>query len=341
VTQPQLLYRSIDDYLGPGETRFFGRGYRRAEYQVGDIVVPPADDAGSQTRATVTIRYPADWSTKANNVHLRPHLSTVDMLVLGVQLSEIHLTHTYGLDQRLRRATWLRKVTLRAGATPQEDLAGLAGSATLRETRPAPAAVGTFVSVYDCAVGAMRARCEIEHSIGRAAAGAGYYESIEDVLGAAGPRYWGGGFKARQQRVEDVRIDMAELRSTATVSIEPTGGSGMPTEGLEGGYQPSVSLIDCFVVNLQLAQVMMYELDSIRRQDSNTLWMLKTVLEADRPHRPYPAPLQSRAAIAAKQLVPLRGATWRNVDIRAGLGGVGLRSSFAHELPADALISQA
>ncbi|MGH8968103.1 MAG: AvrD family protein, partial [Actinomycetes bacterium] len=80
-----LLYRSIDDYLGPAQTRFFGHGYRRAQYRVADVTSTPADYADPGVRATVTIDYPLDWSVKETDVDLRPHLSTVDMLVLGVQ----------------------------------------------------------------------------------------------------------------------------------------------------------------------------------------------------------------------------------------------------------------
>ncbi len=333
MTETRFRYKSIDDYLGPAETRFFGCGHRRAEYRVGDVAVTPAADPGVGARADVTVSYPADWSRKGDNVDLRPHLSTVDLLVLGVQLSETHLTHAYGLDEAMRRAMWLRKVTLRAGATPQEDLVGLPGSATLRQTRAGTDTTGAFVSVYDCAVGAMQARCEIEHAIARRIPDGGTYTSIEDVLGTAGSRYYGDGFKFRHQRIEDVRVDMAELRSTATVWIEPIPGTAPSIEGIEGGYQPAVSAIDCFVVNLQLAQILMYEMDSVRRQDSNTLWMLKTVLEAASPHRPCSRPLETRAAITGKHLVPLRGHMWRNVEVQGACGGMTLRSSFAHELP--------
>ncbi|MGA2828019.1 MAG: AvrD family protein [Streptosporangiaceae bacterium] len=337
MTQAQLAYRSIDDYLGPGENRFFARGYRRAEYQVTDVIVtPPGDPGRSGTRASVTIGYPADWSTKADNVDLRPHLSTVDMLVLGVQLSEAHLAHAYGLDHRQRQGMWLRKVTLRAGSAPQEELTGLTGSATLRGTRALPGPAGAFVSSYDCTIGAMQARCEIEHPIAGRAVSERAYASIEDALGPAARRYYGDGFKTRQHRIDDVRLDLATLRAAATVPIGPVGADVPLPDGIEGNYQPSVSMIDCFVVNLQLVQVLLYELDSIPRQQSNTLWMVKTVLEAAQPHRPYAAAMDTEAAITGKHLLPLRGGTWRNADITGACGGITLRASFAHELPAPA-----
>jgi hypothetical protein len=285
------------------------------------------------------VDYPADWSRK-RDADLRPHLSTVDMLMLGVQLSEAHLAHAYGLDDDMRGGMWLRKVSLRAGSTPQEDLLDLEGSARLRETRPASGSDGGFVSVYECAVGVMRARCEIAHPIARTDISETKYESLDDVLGDPAARYYGDGFKAQQHRIEGVHVDMSDLRSSASVGIDQLGSGGMPSEGTEGRYQPSLSLLDCFVVNLQLVQVMMYELDSVNRKDSNTLWMLRTTLETDRPHRPYGDAVPARAAITGKHLLPLRGGTWRNVDVRGDCGGVSLRSSFAHELPADALLEK-
>jgi hypothetical protein len=329
----ELLYRSIDDYLGPAETRFFGQGYRRAEYQVDNITATPVDDTNPGIRATATVNYPRDWSMKGSNIDLRPHLSTVDMLVLGVQFSEMHLTHAYGLDEIMRRTAWLRRVTLRAGSKPQEDLVRLAGSAKLRETKSVSDAPNSFISVYDCQVGEMQARCEIEHQIANRAIGAKSFESVDDILGPAESRYYGGGFKLRHQHIKDVRLDMATLQSSATVKIESTEKDHTATAGIEGKYQPSLSVIDCFVTNLQLAQALMYEMDSVERHNSNTLWMLRTVLNAKQPDRPYTAPQEAHTSISGKHLLPLRGRTWRNVDILGNCGDVNLRASFAHELP--------
>jgi hypothetical protein len=336
-----LSYASIEDYLGPADKRFFSRGFRRSEHEVSEVLLTPGPEPAAAARALATVRYPPDWSTKAIGTDLRPHLSTVDVLILGAQLAEAHLAYTYALDGPARAAMWLRRVNLRAGSAPQEDLIGLACSAELRRTTSALEG-DTLVSVYDCSVGVMRVTFEIEHpaanAAGRAlpdsgASGARSHATLEDALGPAHERYYGEGYKSRQHGVEDVRVDMGALRSAGTVRIDPAGPAPDLTAGIEGQYQPSLSMIDCFVVNLQLAQVLMYELDSIARQDTNTLWMIKTRLEAERPRRPFGDSVLAEAQIAAKPLVPLRGGMWRNVDISAQCGGVTLRSSFAHELP--------
>lgn len=329
----QLSYDSIDDYLGPGETRFFSRGYRRAEHQIEKIILTPADNVEPDVQATVTVRYPRDWSKKKAGVDLLPHLSSVDALVLGAQLSEMYLSYAYGLDEAMRRRMWLRRVTLRAGSTPQEHLEGLPAFAKLRETRAVPDTPNSFVSIFDCKLGAMQARCEIEHEIETRVTAAWSCAFAEDILGPAAPRYYGEGFKLRRQLIEDVQVNVDTLRSDAAVRIEPTEEGYTAREGIEGRFQPSVSMIDCFVVNLQLAQVLMYEMDAMERRDSNTLWMIRTIMETEKPRRPSSAPLVAHTAVTGKHLLQLRGGTWRNVDIAGNLGGVKLRCSLAHELP--------
>ncbi|MFF5546146.1 AvrD family protein [Streptomyces olivaceoviridis] len=341
-TGQQLSLTSIDDYLGPSETRFFSRGYQRAGYRVRDVVVTPADAPDAGVRATVDVTYPADWSRKKDGTDLRPHLSTVDALVLGVQLAELHLAHGYGLDGAARTRMRLRKVVLRAGGAPQEELTDIPLAARLVRTEELPGSA-RHLSVHDCTVGNLRVRCEIEHDIATRTVEEARHESLEKALGPGTERFWGEGFKNRRHFIHDVRVDLDALAARADVHFAPEPDAGR--EGIEGDTQPSVSLIDAFVVNLQLVQVLMYELDSISRAESNTLWMMQTVLEAPRDGSPAPggpdAPAVAEAALTGKRLLPLRGGIWRSVEIKAGLAGVRLRCGFAHELPAQAAATAA
>ncbi len=329
-----LLYRSIEDYLGSGEQRFFGKGYRRADYRIGDLSVTAGGELDAGVRGKVSVAYPSDWSTKGDQIDLRPHLSSIDTLVIGAQLSELYLAHVYDFDESMRRDMRLRKVTLRAGSAPQEDLVDISLGAKLRTTRVLEGDGDRCVSTMDCQLGLMRARCEIEHRVAQGSDTPGEYRLVEDRLGSPVSRYYGEGFKARKQRIEDVRIDMEALQADARVHIESIAGLESGVEGINGRYQPSVSMVDCFVVILQMTQVMMYELDAVRRQDSNTLWMIQTVLEeVGPPSAEETLSVDARSAIRSKHLLPLRGSVWRNLDLVGHCGGISMRSSLAHALP--------
>ncbi|MFI8518807.1 AvrD family protein [Streptomyces sp. NPDC085481] len=340
-TGQQILLKSIDDYLGPSETRFFSRGYQRAEYRVRNVIVTPAEAPDAGVRATVDVGYPADWSRKKDGTDLRPHLSTVDALVLGVQLAELHLAHGYGLDAAARTRMRLHKVVLRAGGAPQEELADIPLAARLVRTEDLPGLPARHLTVHDCTVGNLRVRTEIEHDIVTRAVEEARHESLEHALGPAERRFWGDGFKRRRHLIDDVRVDMDSLSAQADVHFAPEAEPAR--EGIEGAHQPSVSLVDAFVVNLQLVQVLMYELDGVSRAESNTLWMMQTVLEsapvpAELPDHPDRSRL-ARATLTGKRLLPLRGGIWRSVEVKAELAGVALRCGFAHELPPEAAAS--
>jgi hypothetical protein len=328
-TAQLLRFSSVDDYLGPSQGRFFGSGYRRADYQVTDVAVAGGTGPGDGVRASVDVAYPTDWSRKAD-ADLRPHLSTIDMLMLGAQLSEAHLAHAYGLDDAMRRWAWIRKVTLRAGNTPQEDLTGLPATASLLRSVPDDAS-GSVVSTYQARVGAMQAKYDIVHPVARRDAGDAHYDTLGQALGDPAERYFGAGFQQQRHDITDVEVDMGLLTASARAAVGRP--AGLTTAGLEGDYQPSWSLLDCFVVNLQLTQILMYELDQVARERSNTLWMLRTTLEAAGPSRPGEQPARTDVALTDKHLVSLRGGVWRDVTVAGSLGGIALRCTFAHELP--------
>jgi hypothetical protein len=229
-------------------------------------------------------------------------------------------------------------VAIRAGDAPQEELRGVELGATLLHNRPEAGPDDRRRSIYDCVVGALRVRCTIEHPAGPQVSREVTYGSLHDALGPGARRFYGEAFKLRRHSIEDVRVDVESLTADAAARFHTADGGQPATEGLDGGTQPSVSLIDCFVVNLQLAQVLMYELDSLRREDSKTLWMMQSVVTAADSPRPLtsvrPEPLAARTAIVGKRLLPLRGGTWRSVDLQCQLAGIEMRCAFAHELPA-------
>ncbi|MFF8677681.1 AvrD family protein [Streptomyces sp. NPDC015237] len=326
----RTVLSSVDDRLGPAEQRFFGRGFRRVAYDIGEVHLGRGEDGAVRARTTVGVRYPADWSRKAVGTDLRPHFSTVDGIVVAAQLAEACL----GTDGTDLREAWLRKVRLMAGARPQEELTGLPAEAKWIRTDPVAGHAERVVSVVDCAVGTMRVRCEVEHSpaAGRPLGDGWTPAGLDTLLGPAADRYFGVGFTTRRQHVRDVEADHDELRAEARLTLGHEDGATVPRAGIEGAYQPSVSVIDAFVTALQLAQIMLYDLDDMRRQDSDTLWMRQTTLTAARPDRPA-ADIPVSTRLADPGLLRMSGGTWRTLDVIAELGGINVRSALAHRLP--------
>ncbi|MFJ4778270.1 AvrD family protein [Streptomyces sp. NPDC088762] len=336
ATRDPLHLENVSDYLGAPERRFFGEGYKRAGHRLSGITsgqeAAIGDTAATPTvTGTAAVTYPADWSRKGT-VDQKPHLSTIDVLLLGVQLTEALLSRHRGLTEEDFRGSWLRRVRIKAGATPvEDDLAAVPVAARLGTEEPSPDA-GRTVSVVDATVGALTIRVELDHPDVRRTPGRPHATTGPD-------RPFGDAYRQRRQSVEDVYVAPGRDRATALVRLTAWEPAAAPGSGTEGGYQPSAGLIDAFVVALQLGQVLLYELDGVSRADSDTLWMRSTLLEASSPQRPLTAPDGGRHPVTAElrdatRLTTRHGDTWRRADIAAELAGVSVICSVAHRLPA-------
>jgi hypothetical protein len=313
---------SVDDYLGPGETRFFGSGYKRAQQSLTQLRIDTGATGAGTVRGRAAVRYPADWSRKGS-ANQPPHLSSVDVLLIAGEVAELYLTHALRLDEQQRSRMRLRRVRIKAGSSPvEQELAGFGVSAEL-----APAEFG---SVIDCRVGSLRAWCDIEHPDGARRTEPGSYAGTDELLGPAARRPFGAAHQNKNQLITDLDVDVSAGR--AAVLLDVSGGDGSVT-GLESGHHRTVSIIDAFVVAIQLGQILLYGLDTLSRAESNTLWMRQTLLEIGAPEHPVPGPVPLSAHLDQPELLTSRdGRIWRTADIVASCDHLSVRCSITHLL---------
>lgn len=320
-----LTFTTIEDYLGPAETRFFGAGYRRARYDYSPLTFD-----GSSVTGVLGVEYPTDWSRKKVGSDLRPHLSTVDTMLVGAQLADALLCLARGLDDDARARSRITGLVLQAGTRPEEDLDAIPLSASIKRSVAGPGDGETTTTVI-ASVGAMRVRCQVVHPDRPQTDVRRTTLTLEDVLGAGHSRLWGDGYRRRQQNITGVTADVGAL--TALAVLDVTGRDGSTPHGIEAEESPFPGLVDVFVSSLQLAQVLLYEMDGVSRAESATLWMQQTTLTRDEspPERSEPAPIGVH--VTSAELLTVHGATWRNIQFTARSAGITQRSTFAHRLP--------
>ena len=321
-----LLLKSVDDHLGPGATRFFGSGYRRVDYAVSGTRLHGASDG---LVSTVEIRYPADWSRKTEDAELRPHLSTIDVLILAVRAAEFLTAQRNDLDLAARGRTWLRRVDIKAPAKPVEgNLLSLPVAATHVATEAA--GEGRLLSTVDAKVAAMRVRVLLEHDAGGADR---RRADLDTRFGVDYPGLYGGGFRSWRQTVADVVVDVTAARATANVLVEPPDNP-LSDGGVDSAAGPVVSMVDSFVVALQLGQVLLYTTDGMDRASSDTLWMRHTTITACPPAgRRAGEWFPAVAELADPALLETPNGVWRTATIVGDSLGVVTRCSVAHRLP--------
>jgi Pseudomonas avirulence D protein (AvrD) len=338
MSSTEIFVPQVDDYLGAAEHRFFGAGYRRVRYDYRPVRLSSTRAGQAELETGLAIVYPRDWSRKTAGTDLRPHLSTVDALIAAVQSAELLLTHALGLEPLARRSLRVRTMRIKAGRVPDEELGELAVRARLLGFEREPEG---FVSTVEATIGGMRVRCAVEHPSAVPAAAEADYAHPDLLLGGAEGRYYGAGFAHRAHLVHQVAADPRAGRASALVDFPGSlgavegAGPGEPgplRHGIEGRWQPALGLVDCFVTSLQLGQVLLYELDGLRRGRSNTLWMRGTELRA----AAEPQPLRDGARLTTRledsRLLERADGVWRAADIVGELGGATTRCSVAHKI---------
>jgi hypothetical protein len=334
-----VRFDSVDDCLGPAAGRFFGAGFRHVVHRITDITVQPGDNGGGRVHARAGLRYPPDWSTKSTEEYQRPHLSSIDALLIAVRLGEIYLTHTHGLGRPQRRRMWLRRSAMKAPSAPQEDLSEFDVEAVNVDHRVEPNSLCGHVSVFECVVGSLKVTCEIEHEVSNTRTSSPYpgspgrYPSSESILGAADGRYYGDGYKFRRQTIANLDVDPDNQYIECQVRVTPIGFEGLRDDGFGGHYSPSVTMVDCFLSLAQLTQVLIYRLDGIDRSRSNTLWLRTLTMDSRTPYQPMLSSFTASVALTKSKTVGFRGGTWRTFSVSGQFQGIQLRITGAHQLP--------
>ncbi|WP_075731623.1 AvrD family protein [Streptomyces acidiscabies] len=332
MTVGRLTAGDVEDYLGPAEGRYFGSGFRRVRQRLTAIALTGGPESTRAT-ATASVGYPGDWSAKGTG-GLVPHLSTIDALVLAARTAELLLTHAYGLDAGARSRMWLRRVVIRAGDRPQEDLARLPVHGTARPAESVAVADGLRTSVVGVTIGSMDVRCEVQHEDqgGYRPSQSALYEDADTALGAPDGQYYAELFRWRGQRVTHLAVDAPAGRADAEVTLTPAPGESAGT-GLEAAYAPSASMVDAIAVMGQLAQILMYELDGLTRGGSDTLWLRRAELATDLPLRAVDRAFPVHARVADSRLVDIDDRRWRVCDLSYGFHGITGTFSVTHRLP--------
>ncbi|WP_338891969.1 AvrD family protein [Rhodococcus sovatensis] len=324
ATLEPLELASTDVYLGPAERRFFGGGYRRSTRELTDLtLVTDATGVGRLT-ATARVTYPTDWSRKGLNDQ-SPHLSTVDVIALGQEATSLYLSGALGLSPADPGVQLVGAVKVSAGTSAVED--ELDAFPVVVSARSAPlVGTSTIETAFNCSIGTLKLSLTMRHPEVAArdlvvvAATSAKLDSCRDVRDAHRHPF-ATDWAERRNTATDIHIDRQSHTATAQSAPSP----------IVAGTRAADLIVDSFVMTLQLGQILLYEMDSIDRAHSNTLWMRQTSFSWS----------EDTSYVLGKSTYHLDRARvldrgdhrWRVADIVGDVYGVTTRCSVAHRLP--------
>ncbi|MGF6398609.1 hypothetical protein ABH905_002275 [Pseudomonas frederiksbergensis] len=304
-------FSHIENHLGPATDRFFGGGFKHVEYGTRHLSLTE-----STVVSSVSLSYPAGWSKKIGSGELVPHLSTIDALAIAINLCQDILLKTFkNID-----CFWVKKISIKAGKKPEEDLSDI--KAQMTEESTCVDSHGDTHFLFDGRVGVMALQLEVVMP-------AAYEVDIDRE--SVGNSYYALGFRKRTQLIDDIVFDspLKAISKLIVVDDEPD----LPSSGIEANYPHVVTPIDAFVSHLQIAQVLLYKLDGLKRGESNTLWMRSTHITAEDPAKRSATARVLMTELKGANIVSVKGEDWRVAEIVGHLSGMTVSCSVAHLLP--------
>jgi len=320
-----LVINDIDDYLGPGTSRFFGSGYRGTNPQLRRIAVRHDGPGPSRLDARGSISVGGLWSIKGTEAQ-QPHLGTTDAIVLALECTQALLASRY--SPGFLPNSYVKHLTIAAGNAPIEET--LDDFPVSAETR---GSVGGVITV-NVQLGSMKASVGVHHRLGVPSRANLATETIDALVGESCRRVYGEVYRSRQPGIRNITIARERRDAQATLSVARPATEPDEYVGLEADYQPGLSLVESFVSTLQLGQVLLYELDGLTRADSNTLWMRKTAITAFGPPPGIRTDLPLNVQLHRERILFLNGDRWRCADIVGRVGDhIEISCTVAHQIP--------
>lgn len=313
-------YQSIDQILGAKHGRYFGDGYKRVNYSLDDVRI---DHLTRQLQVRACIEYPDSWSLKQRARTLKPHLSTIDAMLLNCYLCE-HLLDTY-FDLKAERHPPLlvRRVEMKSGSTPDEDLRAVPLEVTLLKSEKTVHEFYRYRSTLRVRVGVMELENVIEHG-----------GDSRDTPADLWLRAWD---DPRMSYSQECRRCTEHKRDYEIGAIELDLAAGCAKARLQIRQDAQqlnafLSPIEVIVSLAQLAQALIYRSDNLDRSQSETLWMRSVLLENFTHFRD----LSDSAAevwLENEKTLRMGGETWRIFRMLGQVGSSRAVFTVAHKLP--------
>lgn len=309
---------TVDDYLGPASGRFFGEGYRHTCPRLRDLAVTHRGGA-STLDAHGSIHSSHAWSTK-DRTPQRPHLATTDVIALTAQAVGALLASRF--TPQTAADSLVTDVSVSASTVPlEDDLDRFDVSAGMETATP-----DGVEHRYSAQVGPIT----VTGSVVRPLA----IESLADLVAPSGigdagdcdAHVYGARLALRRQRLMDVRLRDGRVTALSTIT---ESADQVPAHGLEASAQPAYTPVDVFVATLQLGQVLLYELDGLEREASDTLWMRRAEVRTTAALTTA-APRPVEATLERSRIVRREASAWRLADVVGRLGPYRVRTAVAH-----------
>lgn len=294
-----------DDILGDYETRYFGAGHKRTSYKL----------KGNYPDCIAEVYQTDSWSVK-DGYQMKPHLSTIDGIILAVMYVEKYMKENEVVI--LPDSLFLYAFEIKSGVMPVGDLVNISLNMKKEEVLEEEA-------YFEVVVEGMAAKLKFKSAKRNFFNNVSYIQEMDEDA-----HYFSEHLKNVKHNIGD--ISFGENSIACVVSREEM--KRVSYNGIGNLLANTISILEWLIIFSQMGQLLAYEIDSINRQESETLWMKNVKAEIDLSVT-YNKPLFVSGGIVKSSLLNIKSKMWRIFEMAgsADNGNVRFEGKIAHVLP--------
>lgn len=300
----------IDELLGNYEKRYFGAGHKRTVYYMNRFL----QKEGERTYSSAEIENSnGTWSEKAG-IEQKPHLSTIDGIVLAVMFAERYMQEYLG-ESEIEKL-FLASFEIKAGISPIENLKDIRLSMKVPE-------VSDCGSTFQIEILGMRIKISFQKREENDA-------KVRKQNGEAGKNYFSEHLKYVKHDIRDIVFDGDNISCNVVRELERS----VNFCGVESAFADSLSILEWLVIFSQMGQVLAYHIDSVDRKVTETLWMKWVKAEMKEPYR-YDKEIFVSGGITKRKWLKMGGETWSLFEMAGSAldNLIRFEGKITHKLP--------
>jgi hypothetical protein len=319
-TNTTISISSIEEILGNPKNRYFSNGFLNVKFDYKDLYFK-----NHSIECNLLFSFNQLWSQK-NQQFLKPHVGIVEYYTTSVFFTEFLLKAYLGLNDEDISRSWVSFFSVKSRPSVLTDEENIHFKAQLINTSPLNIRSSHFLnfkSIVNIEFGKMKILIDINHPVQQP----GKSQTCLPVIIDHG--LYKTGYKQVSHRIKNIELDLANLSVSSEINLS---GQIPPDQcrGIGRNYR-SCMISDHYLTTGQLMQVLLYEMDSISREESNNMWVreVKTYYP-----EPIPRPVSFNTLQATEtNIVRMKNENWRLATIKAMHDSITSYIKVSHKLP--------
>ncbi len=319
-TNKTINYKNIELFLGKRKGRYFTEGYKNTKFDLTNFVFNE-----NKFHSSVEVYWKSAFGEKRGK-EISPHIGTLEYLSISTILSQFLLIGYYGLSYKDIQRSFLRRFKMKTKAN-RNNSSKKETTTEITNTNILNKRDNIYLSKIKVNIGNVNIFLEIEHPLMQT--GIDRQTELAILLARMNKQYYKHGYRFGSYDISNINMNLYEKVINSKININRQD-KGLHYEGIGMTHNSIYSMCDFIPIIGQLTQVLLYNLDKLKREETNNMWLRYIDLECDKPIRET----RPDANIKFKdhKHLNMNNEQWSVVKLDAKISNMKATISVAHKL---------